>query len=148
MNITVKTLGLEASITVENGQSYTDALAVFEGIVSKSLTGMDVFADGKPVKDLNSAIPEGTQEVVAVKSKHASASGVNITVKTLGVEISVSCDGGASCSDALAAFQKITSKVLDGMDVFKNGKPVKDLKKEKVAEGDEIVAVKSKHASA
>lgn len=147
MNITVKTLGVELSITVAEGQSYTEALAVFESIAKKSLKGMDVFADGKKV-DVNSAVGADVKEVVAIKSKHASASGINVTVKTLGVELSVSCDGGDSCGDALRVFSEITSKVLDGMDVFKNGQKVADLASEPVADGDEIVAIKSKHASA
>lgn len=148
MNITVKTIGFELSITAEANSNYDAALQIFEDITGKVLKGMELFADGKPVKGTDT-IAEGTQEITAVKAKHSSAAkgAVNVTVKTLGLELSVSCEDG-TCEGALKVFKKITDKVLDGMDIFKNGKPVADVSKETVAEGDEILALKSKHASA
>lgn len=146
MKITVKTLGAEFTIEVENGTSYERALQVFEEVTTKSLAGMDLYANGDKVTDLTSEVADGA-EVVAIKAKHESAA-LKITVKTLGTEMSVECDDDSSCSDALEVFQRISGKVVGELDVYRNGDKVADLASTKVEDGDELVAIKAKHESA
>lgn len=131
------------SVEVENGANATDALAVFERLTGKVVNGMDLFKGGQKV-EANTPLEDG-DEIVAVKSKHESASGVKITLKVLGNEFKIECEDG-DCGEALETFERVTGKAIKGMDLFKNGQklsldtPLED--------GDEIVAVKSKHESA
>ena len=57
----------------------------------------------------------------------------------------VECEEGATCSDAIAAFERLTQKSLSNMDLYAGGKKIENF--DDVA-SDEIVAVKSKHESA
>ena len=73
---------------------------------------------------------------------------MKISVAVLGNKVEVEVADGASASEALATFERISNKVLGGMDVYKDGKKLEDLGNEVLQDGDEIVAVKSKHESA
>lgn len=73
---------------------------------------------------------------------------MKISVAVLGSKVEVEVANGASASEALATFERISNKVLGGMDVYKDGKKIEDLGNEVLQDGDEIVAVKSKHESA
>ena len=143
MKISVAVLGNKMSVEVENGANATDALAVFERLTGKVVNGMDLFKGGQKV-EANTPLEDG-DEIVAVKSKHESASGVKITLKVLGSKFEIECEDG-TCGDALETFERVTSKAIKEMDLFRNGQklsydaPLED--------GDEIVAVKSKHESA
>lgn len=146
MKITVKTLGAKMTLEVTEGSSYETALGVFERIYNKSLEGMDLYENGTKVKDLTQTITDGA-ELTAVKSKHESAA-IKVTFKTLGSKVTVECDDDSSCSDALRVFEVITSKSLEGMDLYKDGAKVKDLDATRLENGAELTAVKSKHESA
>ena len=146
MKISVAVLGSKVSVEVENGANASEALAVFERISGKVLNGMDVYKNGQKIEDLNTAVLQDGDEVVAVKAKHESASGVTITVKVLGSEFKVECEDGTGCSDALETFERVTGKALKGMDLYVNGNKSKG--NETLQDGDEVVAIKSKHESA
>lgn len=70
---------------------------------------------------------------------------MKIQFKGLGLDVSVECDEGATCADAIATFERITQKSLANMDLYAGGKKIENF--DDVA-SDEIVAVKSKHESA
>ena len=140
MKITFKTLGFEASVKCNDGANCSQAIEAFERLTGKSLSNMDLFANGSKITDLNAEAPE---EITAVKSKHESAA--RIKFKTLGFEAEVECDDDASCSEAIEAFERLTSKSLANMDLFADGKKVTDLSS---PAPEEITAVKSKHESA
>lgn len=140
-NITFKAVGLEVTVTCDEGASYSQAISTFERITEKSIKGMDFYANGQKVTDLSA--PAAT-EILAVKSKHESAS-TSITFKAVGLEVTVECSDGASCSEAISTFERITEKALTGMDFYANGQKLTDLSKPAPSE---ILAVKSKHESA
>ena len=143
MKITFKTLGFEASVKCNDGANCSQAIEAFERLTGKSLSNMDLFANGKKITDLESEALEDGAEITAVKSKHESAA--RIKFKTLGFEAEVECDDDASCSEAIEAFERLTSKSLANMDLFADGKKVTDLSG---PAPEEITAVKSKHESA
>lgn len=72
-------------------------------------------------------------------------SATTIKFKGAGFNISVTCEQGATCNDAIDVFERTTSKVLKGMDFYANGQKITDLGAEAP---EEIVAIKSKHESA
>lgn len=145
MKISVAVLGSKVSVEVENGASASQALEVFERISGKVLKGMDVFKNGQKVEDLDALELQDNDELVAVKSKHESAS-VKISVKVLGNQFDIECDEEVGCSDALEVFERLTGKAMNGMDLYKNGAKLKE--NDVIGDGDEVVAIKSKHESA
>ena len=52
-----------------------------------------------------------------------------INFKGLGFELSVSVPQNATCSEAIAAFERITSKSLSGMDLYDGARKITDLEK-------------------
>ena len=142
MKIQFKGLGLDVSVECTEGATCADAVATFERITQKSLANMDLYAGGKKIENFDDV---ASDEIVAVKSKHESASGTSIHFKGLGLDVKVECEEGATCSDAIAAFERLTQKSLSNMDLYAGGKKIENF--DDVA-SDEIVAVKSKHESA
>ena len=140
--IQFKGLGFDLGVSVPEGASCQDAIKVFESITSKVLAGMDLYDGTTKITDLTQEAPK---EITAVKSKHASASETTINFKGLGFELNVSVPAGASCTEAVAVFERITSKSLAGMDLYDGSKKITDLTTEAPKE---ITTVKSKHASA
>jgi len=70
---------------------------------------------------------------------------MKVTFKTLGFKLTVECESGATCNDAIVRFIEASGKTLDGMDFFANGSKITDLDSEAPTE---ILAIKSKHESA
>lgn len=147
MKITVKTLGAKLTLEITNGTSYEGALEIFARMADVHLKGMDVYADGKKVEDITSAVADDVSEIQVLKSKHESAA-IKLTVKTLGKRVTVECDDDANCDDALKIFERLTETSLEGMDVYKEGNKVADRIATKVENGDELQVLKSKHESA
>lgn len=73
---------------------------------------------------------------------------MKISVAVLGSKVSVEVENGANGTQALEVFERISGKVLKGMDFYKDGQKVEDLSTLELRDGDEVVAVKSKHESA
>lgn len=69
-----------------------------------------------------------------------------IKFSAAGVSVEVDCADGASCSQAMEVFQQVTGKVLSGVDLYADGKKVTDW--DNTEAPNELIAVKSKHASA
>lgn len=69
----------------------------------------------------------------------------SIKFSAAGVTVEIDCQDGSSCSEAMAVFQEITGKALNGVDLYSGGRKITDLNSEAP---EELVAVKSKHASA
>ena len=143
MKILVAVLGASLSVEVSEGANAQDALNAFERLTGKVLGSMDVYNSGTKVTDLSQPLKDGA-ELTAVKSKHESAA--TITLKVLGAEFSVTCDDNTGCSEAYEVFERVTKKAIKGMDLYKNGS--KMVETDTLQDGDEVVAIKSKHESA
>lgn len=150
MKVQVTTLGAKLSIETSNGESYGKALKSFAKLAGKiiDLEAMDVYADGRKVTNLDEEISDGTREITAIKSKHESAA-FKVKVQALGASLEVECDGeSGTCSEVVEVFQTLSQKLMDGMDYYKNGEKVVDPLTERMQNGDNLVAIKSKHESA
>ena len=146
MKISVAVLGNVVEVEVANGSNVVDALATFERVSGKLIQGMDFYKDGTKIADLGGVNLQDGDKLVAIKSKHESASGIKISVKVLGNKFEVECDGQTDCADALATFERVTGKAMQGMDLYRNGSKLAP--SDTLADGDEVVAIKSKHESA
>lgn len=140
--ISLKGAGFELSVECAEGTTCSQAIKLFEEMSNKVLSGMDFYSEGKKITNLEQEAPK---ELVAVKSKNASAATTTISLKGAGFNLTAECEEGSSCKEVIATFERLSDKVLSGMDFYAEGKKITDLN---APAPKEIVAVKSKNASA
>lgn len=74
IKVVVKTLGTKLSVECDDDVNCKTALEVFEKVSGKVLGNeMDIFVNGDKVADTSAKTLQNNDEVVAVKSKHESA---------------------------------------------------------------------------
>lgn len=135
--------GTSVTVTCEKGITCSEAIETFERVVGKIIkNNHDFYGPSGKIQDLSEEAPE---ELTFVKTKHESAA-QTIRFEGAGTVLTVTCDDGVSCEEAIETFERIAGKVIKNNHDFygENGK-IQDLSEEAP---EEITFVKTKHESA